>query len=78
MEIKLSCDYCDGDVNVTKDTLCKLWFELYAEHNPGTHYTLSVDVNCESCGAKTVYESPIFAYIFSLMFEDYLATENSD
>lgn len=71
MELNLRCTKCGDPWLVTIDELCALWRRGYEglcrEHRP--HAEVSAEISCH-CGHTDVYDTPMFAYTFQLIFEE--------
>lgn len=71
MYINLPCSSCGEPLVVSFAQLCDYWREGYNQicdrHKQEAKVT--VDVQCH-CGNKDVYNSPMFQYIFQLVFNE--------
>lgn len=72
MEIRLSpCSKCGDASRVSMDLLCRIWKRGYDSmtERQQKRVKLKTDVTCH-CGNKDVYDTPMFAYMFRLIFEE--------
>ena len=72
MDIRLSpCSKCGDSSLVSMDLLCRIWKRGYDSMNDRQRKRAKVktDVTCH-CGNKEVYDTPMFKYMFQLIFEE--------
>ena len=72
MDIRLSpCSNCGDSSHISMDFLCLIWKRAYVSMNERQQKCAKVktDVTCH-CGNKEVYDTPMFTYMFQLMFEE--------
>ena len=77
MRIRLYCQNCGRRSGVSSDELCRSWEEQREAIAPGKKYALLAVVDCMYCHSLTEYDSPIFAFMFGVLFDDYLASKES-
>jgi hypothetical protein len=85
MKIRLLCKACNAYSVVTSDALCKAWEHEFVKAGASPEYAQLVARNsglrayleCAHCDQGEDYDTPLFRYIFRVMFDEYLASKKS-
>ncbi len=76
MYIVLRCEECDRSTPVTYTTLYSVWSQGLCEgHKRSARKKITAELKC-SCGNHQLYDTPMYCYIFGLVFEELLAKSN--
>jgi len=73
MYIVLRCDECDRSAPVDYDTLYSMWNQkLCGKRTSANKKRVTAEMQC-SCGNTQVYNTPMYRYVFGLVFEEFSA-----
>jgi hypothetical protein len=78
MYVELACSKCGDSSLVSFSSLCDLWKEGYEKLEVGRRKTATAytQIVCH-CGHKERYEGPMLKYIFQLVFDSFVKTEEA-
>jgi len=78
MHIKLKCSACGDTMNVAFAQLYEIWKAGYDKmvdsRKENAHATTRIKCHC---GTKESYDSPMFSYVFQLIFTDFIKDQHS-
>jgi hypothetical protein len=75
MYIVLRCESCDRATPVAYSTLYGVWSEgLCDKHKRSNRKRVTATLRCP-CGNHQLYDSPMYRYVFGLVFKEYSAKE---
>lgn len=77
MEINLRCSSCEAVSTVPRETLCAIWKQGYdqVDDDRKEEIFLSTEIKCV-CGNVDKYSSPMYKYMFRVIFEEFLSQED--
>ena len=77
MHILLRCSHCKDASLISFAQLCSIWkrgYDSMSDKNKrGAHVNTSVEC---SCGHTDTYDSPMFHYVFQLIFDEIVRKQN--
>ena len=76
MYIMLRCEDCDKATPVSYQLLCSIWSESLEdilEDRKNFKRKMTAELKCP-CGHAQVFDTPMYCYIFGLVFEEFLET----
>ncbi len=75
MYIVLKCEECDRSTPVAYSTLYSVWSEgLCDKHKHSNRRRITAELKCP-CGNHQIYDTPMYLYVFGLVFKEYSALE---
>jgi hypothetical protein len=73
MYIVLRCEGCDRSTPVAYSALYSVWSKgLCDKHRHSKKKRITAELKCP-CGTHQVYDTPMYRYIFGLVFEEFSA-----